>query len=268
MMPGVTAAMADEIPNLAVQEGEGDISATSGGVRPADGQPVASGTYHETHLSYMFGDNAGNFRPDAPISRAEAAALLVRTELLNFESGITRLPPGVSSFDTFADVSPDDWFFYYVAWAHNAGLINGRDGNFHPNAPITREEFAAILARTTTLRTADIPFSDLYRISDWAMAYVHTAFLADWIRGDHRGNFRPQDNITRAEVATSINRMLGRLDSFTTLNGLDMENPEDIRRFHDLDDSVWYFPAVLGATNDHYLTRNSHGIITWLQIIR
>jgi len=231
-------------------------------------QPAINGAHYETHLAYMFGDNTGNFHPSASITRAEAAALLARTQLLNFESGITYLPPGIYSFDAFADVNPGDWFFYYVAWTHNAGLVRGNDGNFFPNAPITREEFAAILARTTTLRTADIPFGDLYSISNWAMEYVHTAFLADWIRGDQRGNFRPQDNITRAEVATSINRMFGRLDSFTTLNAVDIENPDDILRFYDLDDSVWYFPIVLGATNDHYLTRNAHGIITWLQIIR
>jgi len=261
---GVTAA---EIPNPAVQTDTEPISTTSG-MRPAYGQPSINGNYYETHPAYMFGDNMDNFRPSAPITRAEAAALLARTELLNFESGITRLPPGMSSFNTFADVNPGDWFFHYIAWAHNAGLIHGHDGSFRPNAPITREEFAAILARTTTLRTADIPFGDADSISNWALAYVHTAFLADWVRGDHGGNFRPQDNITRAEVATSMNRMLGRINCFTTLNAVDVQNPDDARQFYDMNDSVWYFPAVLCATNDHYLTRNTHGIITWLQFAK
>lgn len=233
-----------------------------------DGQPETNGSYYETHRAYMFGDINGNFRPNSSVTRAEAAALMVRTQLLDFESGINYLPPNMDSFDVFADISPDDWFFHYVAWAYDAGLIYGINGNFRPNADITREEFAALLARTTTPYTADIPFADAYNISDWALAYVHTAFLEDWIRGDQRGNFRPKDPITRAEVATSINRMFKRLDSFTTLNAVEIANPNDARRFHDLDEDAWYFPAVLAATNDHRLARNTYGIITWLQFIR
>ena len=51
----------------------------------------------------MFGDDRGNFRPGASITRAEVATILARTNLLDFEQGVRRFPPGVTEFDAFSD---------------------------------------------------------------------------------------------------------------------------------------------------------------------
>jgi len=221
---------------------------------------------YEVHSAYMFG-SGGNFRPRAAISRAEVATILARTQLLDFEQGIQELPPGMERFDAFSDVEQGDWFFYYVAWVYDAGLIQGYRGRFRPNAPITREELAAILARTTSLQTGQTSFLDASTISNWAQDYVYTVYRAGWITGDDQNRLRPTDNIVRAEVATVINRILGRLDSRAAFDAAEIEYLERATAFPDVAASAWYFPSVLAAANDHHLSRADDNTVSWKYIV-
>ena len=251
----------------AAATGGGGGGGGGGGPLPTP-TPPASPDY-ELHPAYMFGDGAGNFRPSANVTRAEVAAVLARTQLLEFESGIDTLPPGMTSFDAFADVPTNHWAYYYIAWAYDAGLVLGSGGNFRPNASVTREELAAMLARTTTVRPAGtMPFHDAGTISNWARAYVYTVYRENLMVGDAQGNFRPGANITRAEVATAINRVLGRIDSRAALYAADVEHLNRARVFPDVSETAWYFPSVVAAANDHRLTRDDDGIIDWKYIER
>ncbi|MCL2366335.1 MAG: S-layer homology domain-containing protein [Oscillospiraceae bacterium] len=224
-------------------------------------------TEYELHLAYMFGDENGNFRPSAHMTRAEVATILARTQLLDFEQGVSVLPPSMTSFTVFPDVTSDNWYFYYVAWAYDAGLVRGDANGFRPNDPITREEFAAMLARTTAVYPAGrVPFGDEARISNWAQAYVYTVHREGWMIGDDRGNFRPAANIGRHEAATAMNRILGRLDSRIALDNADVVNLNLARQFPDVYEHAWYFPSVLGATNTHRLYRDESAVIAWKEI--
>ena len=87
------------------------------------------------------------------------------------------------------------------------------------------------------------------------------------MQGNANGYFRPRHNITRAETATVMNRLLGRMDSralFYTVyeNGM-LEHLGHARPFSDVNAASWYFPSVLAATNDHYLTRDGDEMIHW-----
>ena len=220
----------------------------------------------EDHKAYMFGDPAGNFMPRANMTRAEVATILVRTKVPAFEAGT--LPDGMESFDVFPDVTEANWFYYYVAWAYHEGLVQGDDrGRFLPRNPIARQELAAMLARTLDEyeeEAGDMPFRDTADISNWAAHYVYTTYTEGWMIGDDRDNFRPRANIMRAEVATAVNRILGRLDSRATLAAVgDGLHIEHARAFPDVADNAWYFPSVLGAANDHQLTRDKNQAIHW-----
>jgi len=46
-----------------------------------------------------------------------------------------------------------------------------------------------------------------------------------------------------------------------------VENINDARQFPDVVAATWYFPSVIAATNDHYLTRDSIGAIDWKSIV-
>ena len=222
---------------------------------------------YEKHLAFMFGTGGNNFAPHANMTRAEFAAIIVRTELRDFAEETTILPPGMTSFTAFRDVNPNNWFFHYVAWAYDAGLVQGFDGEFRPNDPITRQEFAAMLARTGTVRPANsTSFNDNGDISNWAQRYVYTVYRDGLMIGDNN-NFRPLSNITRAEAATAVNRNLGRIDSRAALNAADTPNLVLARNFNDVAATAWYFPSVVGAANDHRLTRDANGSIDWKYLI-
>jgi len=221
-------------------------------------QPV-----REFHSAYMIGSAAG-FRPRANITRAEVATILARTHIEGFEAGT--LPEGMTDVP-FGDTATH-WARFYIAWAFDADLVRGDGINFRPNDFITRQELAAILARTGTVRSAGTTsFGDAGAISGWASNYVYTVYREGFMIGDQRSNFRPQANITRAEVATAVNRMLGRIDSRDALAALGgVVQINHARSFPDVSESAWYFASVLAATNDHYLTRVADGTVNWMKI--
>ncbi|MCL2842214.1 MAG: choice-of-anchor D domain-containing protein [Oscillospiraceae bacterium] len=230
---------------------------------PAAPPPVE----YEYHEAYMLGNARGYFMPRTNVNRAEVAAILVRAMMDDFEAGT--LPEGMERFDAFSDVSAENWFYYYVAWAYDAGLVIGSRGRFQPRDLITREQLAAMLARTTdyTEEAGKMPFPDVGNISGWADNLVYTVFTEGWMVGDSRGNFRPRANISRAEVATAVNRVLGRVDSADGLAAIaNIENLDNIRIFPDVLETDWFFAAVLGAASNHRLTRDDDGAIDWKYI--
>jgi len=234
----------------------------------ADEDEEIADSAREFHLAYMLGNTAGEFEPRANITRAQVAAILARTMLEDFVADA--LPEDMDSFDAFEDVASSNWFYYYVAWAYEAGLVEGDGrGNFLPNDPITREQLAAMLARTGAYaaEAGEMPFLDVDTISGWAAHLVYTTFTEGWMVGDTQGDFRPRANISRAEVATAVNRILGRIDSRAALEALEELDIADARNFPDVADDAWYFASVLGATNDHYLTRGDGEVISGKAIV-
>jgi len=223
----------------------------------------------EIHIAYMIGDDSGKFHPNRNLTRAEAAIILARMQLLGFEHGIGSLPPGMASFNAFADVGAGQWFYYYLAWAYDAGLVQGYVGNFRPHDPITREEFAALIVRAGPgLKPyGGLAFADGHAVSEWALAYIFTARSENLMVGDPNGNFRPQEYITRAETATAMNRLLGRIDSRAAMDALDIQNNSNMRHFPDVSTDAWYFPAIMAATNNHMLMRDKSGVIVQKSII-
>jgi len=216
---------------------------------------------YERHDAFMIGDDVGTLRPTADMTRAEAAVVLVRTQLTDFEAGT--YPEDMDGFDVFLDVVPGDWFYYYIAWAYDAGWVYGHgDGTFGAEVFITREEFVAMVARTgEVLEAGDLAFDDAADISAWARDEVYTAVAIGWVLGDTVGTFRPQDNIMRAEVATAVNRMLGRVDSNEALAAVELVNEAAIIDWPDVAEAEWYFASVIGAANDHRLMRDDDGAI-------
>jgi surface protein len=241
----------------------------AGEAADADGE-IDPQALTEFHRAYLLGDSYGNFRPHSAMTRAEAATVFARVLALDFEHGIRGLPDGMSEFNVFSDINADDWFFYYIAWAFDAGHVLGdAGGTFRPNDSITREEFAAMLVRANggPIEAGAIPFSDAENISPWALNYVYTAHNQALMIGDETGAFRSQDNIRRVEVATAKNRTLGRVHSRDQYEAIEVYNLHNARLFSDVSSAQWYYPIVLATTNDHYLTRCEDGIITGKNIV-
>lgn len=148
----------------------------------------------------------GLFDPNATITRAEFAALLVRA------LGLPETRPG----EPFTDVDSVDWFAGAVGAAKQAGLIGGyEDGSFRPEANITREQMAVMIAnalsfagRSPQMDSAIPTFSDAADISIWAAEATRRLAGLGIIRGVTDTTFVPQANATRAQSAVMITRML------------------------------------------------------------
>lgn len=119
----------------------------------------------------------------------------------------------------FKDVPADA--AYKDAVARLAALkivIGDQNGNFNPDNPITRAEFATIADRLSNLEAAAGAMAGQTRFSDvppshWAAGYVNAAASAGLLRGYPDGTFRPEAQVTQAEALTILVRALGYTDS-------------------------------------------------------
>ena len=123
-----------------------DEARTENWTRDNDYTDVAADSWYNTPVSTLGamgivrGYEDGSFRPDAPITRAEFAAIAVRffeNDNVNYEEGL------------FTDIAGSEWFADAVAAAQEHGIVGGYpDGSFQPNKAITRAEATSIVNRT------------------------------------------------------------------------------------------------------------------------
>ena len=213
-----------------------------GGKKPTVDIPddVPTGLDGDNHFAYIIGRDDGKVHPEAQITRAEVATIFFR--LLTEE---TRTANSTKA-NGYADVSSDRWYNHAISTLSKMGIIKGTpNGNFNPNASITRAEFAAIAARFDDKNTdTSSDFSDI--LSHWAKDEIGIAANKGWVNGYTDGTFRPNQYITRAEAMTLVNRVLNRLPEKTEDLHKDMIQWPDNQNT-----AAWYYLAVQEATNSH-----------------
>jgi len=157
------------------------------------------------------GTGDGRFGPDQDITRAEFVALLVRGLGLKPENGAT----------AFSDVKTSDWYSSAVNTAYAYQMISGFvDGTFRPNDKITREQAMMILSKAMTITGLKAKlsaqsenatlrsFRDAADVSGWAQSSVADSVQAGLVSGRSASKLAPKASITRAEIATIIQRLL------------------------------------------------------------
>lgn len=156
------------------------------------------------------GINDTSFAPNATMTRAEYAAIVVRG------LGLTPKENG-----RFSDILSGMWYAGYVGTANAYGIVNGTTNTtFEPNGPITREQAAAMTARaaklcgmatsydTATIRDTLSGFGDYVSSSEWARESL--AFCYDkGVLDSTDLNIRPQQAVLRCEVAQMLYNLLG-----------------------------------------------------------
>ena len=210
--------------------------------------PIPEMLNGEDHYAYLLGYEDGTVRPNGSISRAEVATVLFR--LLKDDVRMQNL----TKDNAYSDVSDTAWYSAAVSTLSKMGVISGYpDGTFRPNAPITRAEFAAMIARfDETAKSADTPFTDIS--GHWAENAIGKAYGNGWVEGSSKTVFCPESNLTRAETATFLNRVLHRLpekESDLLANQIVWpDNPE----------TFWGYLAIQEATNSHEYERKADGV--------
>lgn len=208
------------------------------------------------HFAYVIGYPDGTVHPNGQITRAEVATIFFRLLRDEVRDG------AFTTSNTYSDVAYGKWYNNPISTMSALGIITGYpDGTFKPNKPITRAEFAAIAARFDETQSGkSATFSDV--IGHWAAKEIGIAYYNDWIKGYPDGTFKPDQNITRAEAMTVINRVLERKP----------ESPADLltnmnKWTDNLDTSKWYYLDVQEATNSHGYTRKTFNYELWRQML-
>lgn len=162
------------------------------------------------NAAYVAGYEDGTFLPQNNITRAEAITMLSRIIC----SDISRLSAIAKC--SYSDVAPTDWYAGVVGFFEKLGYLKKleQNGAISPKQYITRGEFAE-LSRFVISEVyggkqfgvstfPDVSFEHKYFDSIGQLAYLGV------IGGYEDGSFKPENNITRAEAVTIVNRFLGR----------------------------------------------------------
>lgn len=202
-----------------VEEGIDNLKAAIQAVRPA----------------YMGGYPDGTFKPKESITRAEVATIFTRI------SGGT-----ASGFSSFKDVDDNKWYAGSISYMEKSGLINGyRDGTFKPENSITRAEFATIVSKYLKLTNVNgaSSFNDVPS-KHWAKHSVDLVSANGLMKGRAKGQFAPNEPISRQEVTLVINKAIYREPNEEFIYKY-TKNP-----FSDVEESHWAYTNIMEATGN------------------
>lgn len=155
--------------------------------------------------NWIKGVTQTSFAPDRPLTRAEAAVMLVR---------LLKLPLIQKEENSFSDVL-GHWAQREINTAQHHGIVAGvEDGKLQPDATITREQMAVMLSNvlnklSITEKGQSIAFSDVSMNSNpWSWQAIGKIGKHGIATGFEDGSFRPKEQLSRAQMAV----MLGELE--------------------------------------------------------
>ena len=208
------------------------------------------------HFAFLVGYTDGTFGPERNMTRAEVTTMFARLLTEQIEADKT-----YSS--TFNDVPKGYWAANYIGYMQQFGIITGySDGSFRPDAPVTRAEFAAIASRFEKLTEGSKSFTDVPD-TYWAARYINFAATRGWVTGYSDGTFKPENTITRAEVAAVTCRLLERSADQSYIRS----HLKELRTFSDVTESHWAYWYAMEAANGHDYTK-SGGSENWSRTYR
>jgi len=157
-----------------------------------------------TDLGVISGDGTGNFNPNDNVTREQFLKMLIEATDIDTDE----------AENTFDDVVSDAWYKPYVLKAKNFGIVNGiSDTEFGIGSNITRQDMAVMISRAIEKLGIQIAggevevFADDSKVSDYAKDAVIFMKSIGLIEG-YNNEFRPLDNLTRAEAAKVISELL------------------------------------------------------------
>ena len=216
-----------------------------GGGDPDPDNPDRPALDKGDHYAYIIGYPDGLVHPELQITRAESTTIFFRMLLEESRAYYW------SQVNPYFDVFPYDWYNNAISTMTNADIVEGYpDDSFRPNGNITRAEFAAMAVRFFTGEDVDVNDNVFPDVQDhWANYEINLAYAHDLIQGYPDGTFRPDQEITRAEAVTIVNRVLERHPHKEHLL-------EDMIVWPDnMDETMWYYEDIQEATNSHVFDR-------------
>ncbi len=196
----------------------------------------------ETHLAYIEGYDDGEVKAQRSLTRAEAAAMVTRLANLDLSDG---------SKPDYSDVYEGAWYLPYINATLKHNMLDAQDGNIRPDDKITRAEFANMLAQIDKDNSYVSDFADIK--GHKYESQINKIYGNKRIIGYEDGSFRPDNLLTRAEAATTLNRMFDRVADEIAVKNLQSQ----VRDFPDMDKSDWFYWEIVEASNSHHLDRRT-----------
>lgn len=156
-----------------------------------------------TRQGVVQGKSAAQFAPAEDVTRLQFTILVAR---------VLGIQPLFPSEPRFADISADTPEAGYLEALAGLGLIKGMAENtFAGDLPMRRQDVAVILRNALTdpneASAGPNTYKDAGKISAYALDSVNAVTEKGWMKGNN-GNFYPLRNLTRAEAAVLIDRLL------------------------------------------------------------
>jgi len=161
------------------------------------------------HCGITNGYSNNTYRPGQSISRGEFTLMLCRA--FRFPTTVT------NGFSSFSDVPSSSSYAGAVATAEDLGIIQGDNGRFRPNQPITRQSAMTMICRAIEASGQSLPaadtnllssYTDGGQVSSFARSSVATLVEMGAVQGNSSMRLNPGAAISRAEMAVILHRVL------------------------------------------------------------
>jgi len=150
------------------------------------------------------------YHPNLPVTRGQMAVYVGRA----LRGGSITIPTAPST-PSFADVLLFYWAYPWVEYCREQGIVGGYWDGYRPEEIVNRAQMAAYIARALAGGDAAVPagpttatFGDVPP-SYWAYRYVEYAKSEGVVGGYWDGTYRPDEAVTRGQMAVFVARAMG-----------------------------------------------------------
>ena len=160
---------------------------------------------------------AADTAPDAVATQQGFCALVSYQRFINGSSSLYDMTDVVIAADPFTDIAASGYYKYIVG-AADAGIITGYpDGTYRPNNTVTRAQFITMLYRAAgspEVKNTALEFADASAVAKDFAAAVAWGVENEVINGYGDNTFRPDRNISRAQMAAFMYRYMKNVDGY------------------------------------------------------
>ena len=208
-----------------------------------------------SHEKYIFGYPDDTIRPDGDMTRAEAIAVVARLQKLDLSDKSSKI---------YKDAKADMWYNGAINAAYREGYLLEKEGeSIRPNDKITRAELAELISHIDKKNNTVAPFEDVK--GHKFEAAINQAYGNERIKGYPDGTFKPDNTITRAEVATMLNKLY---DRYPDKNFIDAKQ-NLVHNYKDMSyKGHWGYYELVEAYHSHTYLRLSDNMEEWKEIIK
>ncbi|MBM7550761.1 S-layer homology domain-containing protein [Peptoniphilus gorbachii] len=208
-----------------------------------------------SHEKYIFGYPDDTIRPDGDMTRAEAIAVVARLQKLDLSDKSSKI---------YKDTKADMWYNGAINAAYREGYLLEKEGeNVRPNDKITRAELAELISHIDKKNNATALFEDVK--GHKFEAAINQAYGNGRIEGYPDGTFKPDNPITRAEVATMLNKLYDRYPDEKFIDA----NQDAVHNYKDMSHKGhWGYYELVEAYHSHTYLKLKDNMEEWKEIIK